>query len=99
MGYAFEAYGLFKGRIKVSSPEYDDNAALINGKLVELVKDAELRVRRMTPYNFIIASQSSLINNHIFDRELDNHLSLMIQGKATIEELIIKVNERPKLRR
>ena len=97
-GYAYEEYGLFKGKNKVSRPEYDDNAAVINGKIVELGKDVELRVRHITPYNFIIAPHSSPINNHLFDTELDNHLGLMLQGKATIEELIVKVNELPKSR-
>lgn len=97
-GYAYEEYGLFKGKTKISRAEYDDNAAVINGNLVELDKDVELRVRHVSPYNFIIAPHASPINNHNFDTDLENHLNLMLEGKATIDELIIKVKALPKSR-
>jgi len=98
VGYASEEYGLFKGKNKVTRDEYDDNAAVINKKLVELGNDVELRVRYVSPYNFIIAPHASPINNHNFDTDLSNHLGLMLEEKATIEELIVKVKALPESR-
>lgn len=97
-GYAWEEYGLYKGKTPVSRAEYDDNAAVIKGKLVTLGKDVELRDRYITPYNLVVAPHLSAINNNDFDRELENHLNLMLQGKATLEELRDKVEKLPKPR-
>lgn len=98
IGYAYEEYGLYKGKIPISRAEYDDNATLIKDKLVTLGKDVELRNRYITPYNFVIAPHSSPINNNCFDQDLINHLNMMIKGKATIEELKDKVEKLPKAR-
>jgi hypothetical protein len=97
-GYAYEEYGLYKGKIPISRTEYDDGAALIKGKLITFNGDIELRVRYLTPYNFVIAPQSSPINNSHFDQYLGDHLNMMLQGKATIEELRNKVETLPKVK-
>jgi len=55
-GYDWEEYGLYKGNTKITRAEYDDNAAMIKGKIVDLDDDVELRVRYTTPYNFLIAA-------------------------------------------
>lgn len=86
-GYCSEEYGLYKGETKVTRAEYDDNAALINGVLVELGGDVELRVRYITPYNFVIAANGSPINNNSFDRKLRDLLNSMLTNNGTIEDL------------
>jgi len=48
-GYACEEYGLYDN-IPVSRPCYDDGAAVIDGKIVD-ISDAELRVRFLSKYN------------------------------------------------
>ena len=98
-GYCSEEYGLYKGETMVTRAEYDDNAAVINGELVELGGDVELRVRYITPYNFVIAANGSPINNNQFDRKLRDMLNAMIVDGASIEDLSIEVLKLPKKQR
>ncbi len=56
--YYFEEYGLFNG-IPVTRNEYDDGAAIIGGEHVDIEPKCELRVRYLTPYNFIICGKFS----------------------------------------
>ena len=97
-GYAWEEYGLYKGKHVVSRAEYDDNAATIKGKIVTLGSDVELRERYITPYNLIIAPHLSPINNSEFDATLRSFMDRMLQGKADIEELADQVKHLPKHR-
>ena len=69
-----EEYAIYAGRHKVTRAEYDDGHALIFGKLTEIYRDCELRVRQLTPYNFAICPHDSPINNLQFDGE---HVSLL----------------------
>lgn len=97
-GYAWEEYGLYKGKHHVNRAEYDDNAAIISGKLVKLDGDVELRERYITPYNFVIASHLSPINNMIFDSKLCDLLDGMLAGDTDIIELKEEVRRLPKSR-
>lgn len=58
-GYYTEEYGLIGKKI-ISRQEHDDGAAIINGKIVD-ASNSELRLRHLTPYNFIIAASNHLI--------------------------------------
>jgi len=95
-GYDWEEYGLYKGKIKITRAEYDDNAALIKGKVVELNDDVELRVRYTTPYNFVVAAHMSPINNNQFDRELETKLNNILKGTETLENLSNRTLELPR---
>jgi len=97
-GYAWEEYGLYKCKHVVNRAEYDDNAAVIRGKLVKLDDDAELRERYITSYNLVIAPHLSPINNNSFDSRLRAFMDRMIKGDAEIEELKEEVRKLPKPR-
>jgi hypothetical protein len=69
-GYDSEEYGLVDGAIPITRASYDDGAARIGGRIVDVSGRAELRVRYLTPYNFVIAANGSPINNSAFDARL-----------------------------
>ena len=93
--YYYEKYGLYKGGILVTQDEYDDNAAFINENWVELGSDVELRVRYITPYNFIIAAQDSPINNNKFDMKLESIMNDLLDNRTDIEYLAKEVLQLP----
>lgn len=97
-GYAWEEYGLHKGKHVVSRSEFDDNAAVIRGKLVRLDGDVELRERYITPYNLVIAPHLSPINNTGFDSKLRALMDRLLTGDAEISELKEEVRHLPKPR-
>lgn len=98
-GYCSEEYGLYKGQYKVNRAEYHDNAAVIDGELVELGADVELRVRYITPYNFLIAANQSPINNNQFDRRLKELLNSILSGTENLEGLTNEILRLPKKER
>ena len=59
-GYSWEEYGLIKNRIGWTTPirreDYDDGATVQGGKVRDAL-NAELRVRYLSKYNFIIAAK------------------------------------------
>jgi len=96
-GFASEEFALFKGEF-ISREMYDDGAAVIDGVPVPLEGNAELRIRFLTPYNFIIAPVGSCINNQDFDDERDAILDGIIKGTHDIEQLAARVRLLPKRR-
>jgi hypothetical protein len=94
-GYASEECGLYRGRY-VKREEYDDDAAVIDGELVDFDGEASFRVRYLTPFNFIIAAHNSPVNSIEFDRSGSKLLTAMLQGHATIEDLIATIEALPK---
>ena len=95
-GYCREEYGIYKGEYKITRAEYDDGAAMIDGKLIDFNGEAELRARYITPYNVVIAPVNSPINNNKFDRELKNIMNGILHGDETIESLSNAVEALPK---
>lgn len=65
-GYVYEEYALYQGR-EITRAEFDDGYAEIDGESVETAGRAELRVRYLTPFRFLIAGQFGAINNSDFD--------------------------------
>ena len=86
-GYCSEEYGLFDKQYKVTRAEYDDNTAMINGELIDFDGDIELRIRHITPYNFIIAAQNSPINNSRFDQTLKQLMNNLLKGTTSLEQV------------
>lgn len=95
-GYASEEYGLVDGKLPVTRPEYDDGAAIIEGKPVDIKGRVKLRDRHITPYNFLIAPVMSPINNNKFDNELRDFLNKLIQGQDVFEQMCDKILRLPK---
>jgi hypothetical protein len=81
-----EEYGIFKGRF-ITRAEYDDDGAELDGKFVRFNGKAELRVRTLTPYNWLIAPHASPINNQSYDDQFDSLLDNIIEKKYDPMEL------------
>jgi len=84
-GYAREECGLF-GKNYISRGEYDDGAALIKGKVVD-THGAQLRVRFLSPYNFIVAAKQSPYNQQSFYRDSEPYFTNILRGSGTPEQL------------
>ncbi|WP_163397471.1 hypothetical protein [Flavobacterium fluviatile] len=86
-GYSREEYGLIKyfwfWRKPISREHYDDGATIIRGKVVN-ADDAELRVRYISDYNFIIAAKGSPYNSAKFDKESKRYLNGILKGEIGV---------------
>jgi hypothetical protein len=94
-GYADEELGLYRGRY-ITRAEYDDGAAEIDGKPVDVRGEVRLRKRYLTSFNFLIAAQFSPLNNVKADREITALLNGILRGERTLEDLKSFVCELPK---
>lgn len=97
-GYCREEFAMFGDRL-IHRTEYDDGAAIIDGKPVELHDDAKLRVRYLTPYNFLIAAHESPINSKHFDRDSEHFMNDLLCGRDTFDKLVEKILELPRRER
>ena len=97
-GYYNEEYAEYEGE-KITRAEYDDGAAEINGKTIDLKEKAKLRIRYITPYNFIICAQFNQINNSKYDEKMEKLLNGILKGKNSVKEVIELVKQMPKSRR
>jgi len=97
-GYAREEFGIFDGKL-ISRAEYDDNAAVIDGSPVSLEGKAKIRVRFITPYNFIIAPHDSPINNFKFDRRRDELLTKMLKDESSLDNFVDELMKLPRIER
>ncbi len=86
-GYASEEYGLLDKKIPVTRAEYDDGATIIDGEPVDVNARTELRVRYLTPYNFIIAPQYAPINNEDFNDKLNTYLNQLLRGENVFDDM------------
>jgi len=95
-GYYWEEYGLVDGIHLINRAKYDDGAAEIDGNLEDVRGRCEIRCRYVTPYNFVIASNGSPINNPEFDKTLKDILNAMLKKEASLDELANEVLRLPK---
>lgn len=94
-GYCDEEVCLFRGQYLKRS-FYDDGAAEIDGKVVDLGNEAEVRIRYISPYNFLIAAHDSAINNSKFDIEQESLLRLALTDSSAVSILAQKISKLPK---
>jgi hypothetical protein len=80
----------------VDRAQFDDGAAVINGRLENIRGRSELRERYVTPYNFVVAPQGSPINNSKFDKRLGEILDSMLKGADLLKELLDEIVRLPK---
>ncbi|KMV28345.1 SEFIR domain-containing protein [Photobacterium swingsii] len=95
--YRSEEYAIF-GEHLINRSEYDDGAAVIDGKPVDTAGQAELRVRYITPYNFIIAPHGSPINNPAYDQRRRSILKEIISGRSSVDVLADELLKLPRTR-
>ena len=96
IGCAREEYGLVDNKTPVKREEYDDGAAVLDGKVVNILGRTELRVRYISPYNFLIAPNRSPINNNNFDDALERFLDRLLQGEDVFDEMCSVIERLPK---
>lgn len=94
-GDATEECGFYEGHY-ITRAEYDDGAAVIDGKLVDVSDSVELRVRHLTDTNFIIAAQNAPISDPRFDGTREQLLNDVLRGRKTLEQLVDEVLKLPK---
>lgn len=97
-GYYYEEYAEYENN-KVTREEYDDGAAVIDGKVVDLNGKAKLRTRYITPYNFIICAHFNPMNSSVYDDMLEKLLNGILKGQNSVEEIVEAVKKMPKHRR
>jgi hypothetical protein len=94
-GFAREEFALFRDRV-VSRAEFEDGSAVIDGKVVDMNLEAQLRVKYLSPYNLLIAPVDSPINNIKFDQTRVEFLNAILRGDRSLEALVAAVLELPK---
>lgn len=97
-GYYYEEYAEYENK-KVTRAEYDDGAAVIDGKVVDLKGEAKLRTRYITPYNFIICAHFNPMNSNMYDDMLEKILNGILKGQNSVEEIVDAIKKMPKHRR
>jgi hypothetical protein len=95
-GYSWEEYGLVKNWIGWTKPikrsEYEDGAVVQRGKVKD-ASNAELRVRYLTKYNFIIAAKGSPYNSKRFENESEEYLNKILFNEISPEEFFESLDE------
>ncbi len=94
-GYSSEELCLFRGRY-LKRTFFDDGAAEIDGQLVDLGNEAELRQRYLSKYNFVLTGQDSAINNTDFEMQLHSLMTELLVQPARFEQLVQGVEPLPK---
>jgi hypothetical protein len=96
-GYCSEEFAIYQRKVLVNRSEYDDGAATIDGKIVDLDwRATELRTRYLSSYNLVVAAFKSPINNPSFDSAFGEIMNNILSGHASIEDLSAAVLELPK---
>lgn len=90
-----EEYAIFNDQYKITRAEYDDGHASIGGKITEISGKSELRIRHLTPYNFVICPHDSPINNMNFDQDLERLLDQTLLNPSSFEKLAKCVENLP----
>lgn len=92
----YEEYGITDDGLLVTREEYDDGAAERDGKIIDTVGRTEVRVRYLTPFNFVLCAQMSPINNTQYDRRMGELLDGILAGQDLLPTIIAEVNKLPR---
>ncbi len=85
--HKYEEFGLFNDTV-ITREEYDDGAAVINGKVVQSNGRFCLRTRRLVPYNFVICAKFHPFNSDEGDRITREYCNGILNGTYTIEDFV-----------
>lgn len=94
-GEYHEEYAVYEGHA-ITREEFDDGAAEIDGKIIDITGKAETRVRYLTPYNFIICAKWNPLNENKYDDTIETILNGMLMGVRNIDELVTLVEKAPR---
>lgn len=92
--YVSEEYALWEEQVATRA-EYDDGSALIDGRPTR-IQDAEIRIRYLTPYNFIICGKKHVINQSEKDAFAKKILNNILKEEASVDHLIDFVGNLPR---
>jgi hypothetical protein len=96
-GYCSEQFGVYQRKFLIKYSEYDDGAATIDGKVIDLDwRATESRVRYLSPYNLVVAALENPLNNPSFDKLFEEIMNGILRGHASIEDLSRAVLELPR---
>lgn len=87
IGSYYEEYAIFNGHL-ITRAEYDDGAAVIDGKVIDIENQACIRTRYLTPYNFIICAKWNPLNEAKHDSDVQKILYGILNGTHTIYDLV-----------
>ena len=87
IGSYYEEYAIFNGHL-ITRTEYDDGAAVIDGKVIYIENQACIRTRYLTPYNFIICAKWNPLNEAKYDSDVQKILYGILKGTNTIYDLV-----------
>lgn len=87
IGYCAEEYGL-KGKLKITRNEHDDGGTVVKNKAID-ASDAELRVRYLSDYNFIIAAKQSPYNSRRVESDSIDFLNGILKGTKQADALLV----------
>ena len=90
-----EEYGLWNGNT-ITRMEYDDGSAVIDGDVVSVVDEANLRIHFLTKSNFMICAKRSVTTNKNKEREYGRIMNSILKGEATVSDLINLVENTPR---
>lgn len=97
--YFFEEYGLWEDKM-LTRQEYDDGATVINEKPVS-ISGAELRLRYITPFNFILCGGDHILlqSGVDVDVKLSKLFDEILLEKKSINDLVSFVANLPRVTR
>ena len=84
------------GDTKITRAEYDDGGMVVDGKPVDVSGKAELRVRYLTPYNFLICAQFNPINDNSYDLIIEEIMDNLIYNDEDFCVLCDLIEKMPK---
>lgn len=93
-----EEYAVVGDKI-ITRAEYDDGAALIDGKPVDVAGKAKLRVRYLMPYNFLICAHFNPINDTRYDSTMKDLMDKLLTNDIEFNVLSELVEKMPRHRR
>ena len=93
--YYWEEYGVVDGKHIITRGEFDDGAAVIEGKLQPVAGRVLLRSRYVTDYNCIICGGGAPIMDRSYEGRLERHLNAMLRGDDRLEEMARDVTRLP----
>jgi hypothetical protein len=94
-GYCWEEVCVFRNQF-LKRTFYDDGAAEIDGQIVDLGDEAELRTRYLSSYNLIIAAQDSGVNDNELDIRFEALMNEILERPAAFDQLAAAVRKLPK---
>lgn len=85
-GFCYEEYAEFQNHI-ISRQEYDDGAAVLGEKVVQLNGQAKYRVRYLTKVNFVLVAKNSAYNNPKFYRDSGKLFNEALESEESVKKI------------